>query len=238
MNNINFLDMSSWDRAKHFMFFQSFADPHLNATTDFDITKLYLYRKKLVQAGIKAPSIMDCLYYMTLSSANKILEFKMRLVDKKPAVFDYVDCYFTHIPKGANIHVNCMGKFDENPVQFFKNLEHVKNLADLGEIGIDLEKNVAHPQAFVYLGATPGMNFSSLKTPMGDVWVDSVPRIIFSKVNRVVELNHITHIPETRYKVSVSLEALHSFIDGIHGQKFARSMLSFNNRPEKFLPKM
>ncbi len=70
-------------------------------------------------------------------------------------------------------------------------------------------------QDLLYLTMLPGIAFTSFSNPWGDPDEDSVPRITFGKV---VE-------PAPRhFEVPVSVEALHSFIDGRHFQAFFEAL--------------
>jgi len=64
----------------------------------------------------------------------------------------------------------------------------------------------------VYLTCLPDVAFTSVSNPWGNPWEDTVPRITFGAYDK-----------ET-LRIPVSIEALHSFVDGRHIAELLRLM--------------
>lgn len=193
------VDMGTWERKEHFEFFQHRERPQVAITANVDVTGFYVERKK----GLKEHKLSVCLYYAALSVVNGIKEFKYRIVDREVLCYDTIDAAFTHIPKGRTLHANCTAPFDNNFPLFAENCSTAMKKADQTP---PLLSEEGAKQSLVYLSILPTIAFSSLTNPWGDPWKDTVPRIIFGKI----------HEESGRFLLPICVEALHSFIDGIH----------------------
>ncbi|MFP5258368.1 MAG: hypothetical protein ACLGQH_05025, partial [Acidobacteriota bacterium] len=68
----------------------------------------------------------------------------------------------------------------------------------------------------------PDVAFTAVSNPWGDPWQDSVPRVIFGKIDA-----RLATMP-------VALEALHSFVDGRHVGAFFGHLEATLADPEKW----
>lgn len=203
---MKYIDIDSWERKDHFHFFQTRKNPCLSLTCNINIKKLNNFR---IELGHDRPRLTDCLYYTALRCANNIPEFRMRIINLRPVEFSTIHAAFTFIPKSKNLHINCISDFDDNFKIFIDNTEHARKKA---ETTPTLTPNRSDSQALIYFSTLPNISFTALTNPWGDPWVDTVPRILFGKINA-----------ET-YDIPVSIEVLHSFIDGKHIADLLQSM--------------
>jgi len=213
------IDIEAWERKEHFFFFQNRIRPQVEVTALLDVTRLAAYRNAL-GAGSR-PRLSDMLYFLAARAANGIEEFRQRLVERTPVVFDRVDLAFTYVPKGRRLHANCVAAYSERFGEAAAAIEAARAAAD------------AHPtltpaggggQDMLYFSIVPGLRFSSMSNPWGDPWADSVPRIIFGQVHEV---------PGGGQAAPVSVEVLHSFIDGRHIEAFFESMRAASDDAER-----
>lgn len=142
------------------------------------------------------------LYYLATHAANQISEFRTRIIDGKPAIFDVIYPAFTYIPKGRRLHANCLCCLGKNYVETAANIEIARQKADkkptLTPVGSD------KPNLF-YFSVVNDVAFTSVSNPWGSCNTDSIPRINFGQVTENETGNQI---------MPVAVEALHSFIDG------------------------
>ncbi|MES9997061.1 CatA-like O-acetyltransferase [Desulfovibrio aminophilus] len=213
------IDIEAWERKEHFFFFQNRLRPQVEVTALLDVTRLVAYRNAL-DAGSR-PRLSDMLYFLAARAANGIEEFRQRIVERTPVVFDRVDVAFTYVPKGRRLHANCVAAYSERFGEAAAAIEAARAAAD------------AHPtltpaggsgQGMLYFSIVPGLRFSSMSNPWGDSWADSVPRIIFGQVHE---------IPGGGQAAPVSVEVLHSFIDGRHIEAFFESMRAASDDAER-----
>jgi len=196
------IDMTSWNRREHFAFFQGRRNPLVCVTAPVDAGGIVAFRK---DRGAARPKFTDCLYYAVMTAVNAIPEFRMRLVGRQPVIFGKIDAAFTHTPKGRELHANVVAPYDADFKTFEVNMRAGREASDARPT---LAPDGGDSQGLVYLSSTPGIAFTAASNPWGDPWEDSVPRVLAGKID-----------PETN-KIPISVEALHSFIDGRHLEAF------------------
>ncbi len=203
---MNYIAIGDWPRREHFAFFQERRNPCLCITARVDAGGLLAFRKRL---GRNRPRFTDCVYYAVMKAANAIPEFRMRLVDRQPALFERVDAAFTYVPKGRELHANCLAAYDEAFPVFMKNVQEAREEADARPT---LTPPGGESQGLVYLSCLPDIDFTSASNPWGDPWTDTVPRVLAGKADPASGM------------MPVSVEALHSFVDGRHAAAFFKGL--------------
>lgn len=221
-SKISFLDMETWERAEHFTFFQSLCTSRYGFTVQQDVTELFNYRKEQNNGSAKI-RFSSMLYYLATRAANDIPEFRTRIVDGKPAIYDVIHPAFTYIPKGRNLHANCLCRLGQNFSETAANIEVTRQNADkkptLTPAGGD------KPNLF-YFSVVNGVAFTSASNPWGNCNTDSVPRILFG---------HITENESGKKIMPVAVEALHGLMDGKHFGDFFSKFDAMCKEPEKYL---
>lgn len=213
------IDMDCWERREHFHFFQSVARPQVEVTAPLDVTGLLAYRSALDLAS--RPRLSDMLYFLAARAANGIEEFRQRLVERTPVAFDRVDIAFTYVPKGRLLHANCLAAYSERFGEAAAAIDAARAGADANPT---LTPAGAEGQGMLYFSIVRGLRFTSMNNPWGDPWLDSVPRVIFGAVHET---------PGGGWAAPVSVEALHSFIDGRHIEAFFESMRAASDDAER-----
>lgn len=195
---MRFIDLDAWARKEHFLFFQTRRNPCVSIVANVDVGKLLEHRNASGNEGLR---LSDCVCHALGRAANAIPEFRMRLVDLRPAEFSQVDVAFTYIPEGCSLHSNCIAQYDADFPAFLGNVQRARDAADARPT---LSPPGGASQGLIYVTCLPGVAFTSLANPWGDPWVDSVPRFAYGKIDRATA------------SMPVAVEALHSFIDGSH----------------------
>lgn len=208
---MKYLD-DTWQRKEHFRFFQSRENPRISVSFKVNIDKLYIFK------CAHNFRFSDCIYFAALSAANGVDGFRQRIVDLRPVEFDNIDAAFTYIPKNRKFHCNCVAKFNKDFYFFSSNISDARSLADSEPTLYPEGGNV---QSLVYLSCLPDIPILSATNPWGNPWIDSVPRFLFGK-------------KESSGEITIAIEALHSFIDGIHLRDFFIFFEEILNAPERF----
>ena len=207
---MKFLD-DSWERSEHFSFFQSRKNPCFSISFSANVAPLYDLKK---QHGFR---FTDCLYFAAMLAVNGVAGFRQRIVDLRPVEFESVDAAFTYIPKGRSLHCNCVATFDHKFSVFSSNINAARASADQKPT---LCPEGGDAQSLIYFSSLPDIPILSVTNPWGDPWVDSVPRILFGKMDSG--------------NITVSIEALHSFIDGIHLAEFYKLFSQILESPQEY----
>ena len=209
---MKYLD-ETWARNEHFSFFQSRKNPCFSVAFSVNALSLYNFKKK---NGFR---FTDCLYFATLLAANRIDAFRQRIVNLRPVEFESIDAAFTYIPEGKAVHCNCVAKFDSKFSAFSNNISAARAIADQNPT---LCPAGGDAQSLIYFSCLPDIPILAATNPWGDPWVDSVPRILFGK-------------KDATGNITISIEALHSFIDGIHLAEFYKILTQIMESPQEYL---
>ncbi len=221
-STMQILDMDSWERRDHFTFFQNSKSCNYGVTIQQDVTELCNFREKIKTSG-KTIRFSDILYFFAMKSVNAIPEFRTRIVDGKPVIYDKVHPAFTYIPKNCALHSNCLAAYADNYAQQARNIEISRQNTDKNPT---LTPKNGEKQNLIYFSITVGIPFTAASNPWGDCNVDSVPRILFGQITE----------SETGKKIlPVSIELLHSLADGKHVAEFLKLFGKMCSNPEKHI---
>ncbi|OEU70318.1 MAG: chloramphenicol acetyltransferase [Desulfovibrio sp. S3730MH75] len=221
-SNMQNIDMDTWERAEHFNFFQSMKSCQYAFTVQQDISKFCAYRRK-INSDDKNIRFSDALYFFATKAANAIPEFRTRIVDGKPVIFDKIHPAFTYIPKDRNLHANCLAEYSDNYTEQAENIEISRTNADITP---SLTPKGGDKQNLLYFSINTGISFTAATNPWGDCNADSVPRILFGQMTKTVE---------GKETIPISIELLHSLADGKHIAEFLKRFNKMASDPEQYL---
>lgn len=202
MNCREKIDVDHWNRAELFREFISMRTSIYDMTVRMDVTNLVEHCQKTGQ------SFFINYLYLALRELNAIPEFRMRIHNGEPYIYDKVDCSFTV----ANMYGYFVNRSTEfcGYESFYRNAEAIIARAKA-------EKNT-HPENsdldrtdILYFSCIPWVDYQSMTlpvitTPYGvdDQTYNIVPCIGWGKY---VEENG-------RYKMSMHMKISHAFVDG------------------------
>ncbi|WP_051249717.1 CatA-like O-acetyltransferase [Maridesulfovibrio zosterae] len=221
-SNMTVIDLETWERTEHFNFFQASRSCQFGLTVQVDVTNLYNFRKQANKSG-RGLRLSDILYYFATKTANAIPEFRTRIVDGKPVIFDVVHPAFTYIPNGRKLHANVLAGYAEDYSTQSKNFDSARMQSDRNPT---LTPKGGDKQNLLYFSIVSGVHFSSASNPWGDCNTDTVPRVLFGQ---------ISNSDSGRKILPVSLEMLHSLADGQHTAEFFKKFTEMCENPEKFI---
>jgi chloramphenicol O-acetyltransferase type A len=193
------LNLDTWNRKEHFLFFKQMQEPFFGVTVTIDCTKAYDKSKEL---GV---SFFTYYLHKTLVAINEIESFRYRIIDDEVCVFDRIDASTTIIR--------------EDKTFGFSLIEYSKDLMFFSEI---TKKEIAriqnttglltreYPENLIHFSALPWINFTSFSHARSFTFPDSCPKISFGRM--MVENGKKT--------MSMSIHVHHGLMDGIHVGEF------------------
>ena len=193
------LNLDTWNRKEHFLFFKQMEEPFFGITTTIDCSNAYDKAKEL--------NISFFTYYLhkTLVAANAIENFRYRIIDDEIYIFDTIDASATILR--------------EDKTFGFSLIEYSNNINDFAEItkteiariqnttGLftrDFQENLIH------FSALPWLNFTSFSHARSFTFPDSCPKISFGKMM----------IENGKKTMSMSVHVHHGLMDGYHVSQF------------------
>lgn len=200
------IDQEIWDRKEHFHFFRKGRHSNYGVTVQQDISRVIQFRKSEKEAG-RAVALSTMLYFLAMKAVHCVPELCLRVVDGQPVKFSVVHPSFTYIPKGRQLHSNCVAAYAPDFDTFISNVDAERASRDVMPT---LCPEGGAGQNLIYLTVVSDLAFTSLSNPWGDTLVDTVPRVAFGKIEH----------NEGKSTLPLSLEVLHEFADGVHIAKF------------------
>jgi len=193
------IDIENWDRKEHFHFFSQFSEPFFGVTVQVDCSKAYATSKE------KQVSFFLYYLYQALKSANKIDNFKYRIVDSHVYEFETVNASSTISRPNGTFGFSDIN-FDENEEKFY---QRAKEAIEIVQNTNSLFPAVSNENV-IQFSAIPWIDFTSISHARNFSQSDSCPKISFGKMT---ENNGKKVMP-------LSIHVHHALMDGFHVGQF------------------
>ena len=192
-NHYELIDETNWQRAMHCRIFRNSVEPSFCVTFEADITN---FKRKVKAQGF---SFTIAMVYAICKCANEIENFRYRFLDGKIVLFDKIDTAFTYL----------------NPeTELFKviNVPMADNIKDYVELATRTAKEQKE-----YFTAPLGNDVFQC-SPMPWVTYTHISHTNSGKKDNATPLFDWGkyYLKNDKYFMPVSVQAHHSFVDGIH----------------------
>lgn len=188
----------------HCMIFRNCAEPMFCVTFEADVTR---YLKKVKDKGL---SFTLAMVYAVCKCGNDIENFRYRFPDGKVVLYDRIDTSFTYLNKETEL-------FKVVAVPMVDGLEEYVKLA---------EKTASEQRE--YFTAPPENNVFQCS---------AIPWVTYTHISHTISGNKENSSPlfdwgkyyekDGRVLMPLSVQAHHSFVDGLHIGKFAEKLQRF-----------
>lgn len=198
------IDESKWERAMHCAIFRNCVEPAYCVTFEKDVTAY----KKYVQDN--QLSFTLAMVYAVCKCANQVEAFRYRFVDGKVVLFENIDTAFTYLNTETNL---------------FK-VVNVPMMDDLNEYCLNAKK-IADEQKEYFTGPLGNDVFQC--SPMPWVKYTHISHTNSGKKDNATPLFDWGKYYEKdgRLVMPISVQAHHSFVDGIHIGEFVERLEKF-----------
>lgn len=205
-NTYKVIDEEKWDRAMHCAVFRNSVEPAFCVTFEVDITNFLIKTKE------QGMSFTMSMVYATCKCANEIEAFRYRFLDNKIVLFDSIDTAFTYLNSDTEL-------FKVVNVPMRETIEEY----------VELATKTAKKQKEYFTGPLGNDVFQC--SPMPWVQYKHISHTNSGKKDNATPLFDWGKYYERDGKtvISVSVQAHHSFVDGIHIGKFVESLQSYLN---------
>ena len=205
-NQYKVIDEKNWARAMHCMVFRNSVEPAFCVTFEADITGF----KRMVKA--QGLSFTLAMVYAVCRCANKIEAFRYRFADGQIVLYDRIDTAFTYLNKDTEL---------------FK-VVNVPMVDDLREY-CELAAKTASEQKEYFTGPLGNDVFQC--SPMPWVTYTHISHTNSGKKENATPLFEWGKYYEKDGKIMipVSVQAHHSFVDGLHIGQFAEELQKYFN---------
>lgn len=203
-NQYKVMDEKAWDRAMHCMVFRNSIEPAFCVTFEADITN---FKSKLKEQGL---SFTMAMVFAVCKCANEMEAFRYRFLDGQVVLFDRIDTAFTYLNKETEL---------------FKvvNVPFVDDIKEYCEIAI----KTAQEQKEYFTGPLGNDVFQC--SPMPWVTYTHISHTNSGKKENATPLFDWGKYYEKsgRTVLPVSVQAHHSFVDGLHIGQFVDKLQVF-----------
>ena len=189
------LDLNSWNRKEHFLFFKQMEEPFYGITTSIDCPQAYANAKVL---GV---SFFSYYLHKTLSAVNAIENFRYRIIEDEVYIFDQIDASPTVMREDKTFGFSYMTY-----------VENINEFAQIVQTEIERIQTTTgiftreYPENLIHFSALPWINFTSLSHARSFSWPDSCPKISYGKL---LDKNGKKTMP-------ISVHVHHGLVDGYH----------------------
>ena len=203
-NNYKIIDEKTWERAMHCMVFRNSIEPQFCVTFEADITN---FKEKVKKQGL---SFTMAMVYAVCKCANEIEEFRYRFLDGNIVLYDRIDTAFTYLNKSTNL---------------FK-VVNVPFVDDISEY-CKLAYKTANEQREYFTGPLGNDVFQC--SPMPWVTFTHISHTNSGKKDNATPLFDWEKYYEKngRIMIPISVQAHHSFVDGIHVGQFVNGLQKY-----------
>ena len=203
-NKYEVIDESTWERAMHCMVFRNSIEPAFCVTFEADITK---FKNKVKEEGL---SFTLSMVYAICKCANEVEALRFRFLDGKVVLYERIDTAFTYLNKETKL---------------FKvvNVPFIDNLAKY----VALASKTAEEQKEYFTGPLGNDVFQC--SPMPWVTYTHISHTNSGKKDNATPLFDWGKYYEKdgRILIPISIQAHHSFVDGIHIGQFVDALQKF-----------
>lgn len=209
-----YIDMTKYPRLDHFRHFLTMQQPCVSITVQIDITD---WLSRLKASG--CPFFLS-FQYAVVRAANRIPEFRQRIVDDKIVEYDYCNpSYIVSLPddtyRYCNVNVN---------QPFAQYLEESRVKQDAALHSEHLEEEEGDVLGLLFISCVPWFNYTEAMMPYpGGSF--SNPSFCWGgyKTEKYLALEDGRVTEKVKTSIPVTLFFNHALIDGIHAGRF------FNN---------
>lgn len=205
-NTYKIIDEKNWERAMHCAVFRNSVEPAFCVTFEVDITNF------LEKIRRQAVSFTISMVYAVCKCANEIEAFRYRFLDDKIVLFDKIDTAFTYLNKETGLF-----KVVNVPMQ------------DTMEDYVEIATKIAEQQREYFTGPLGNDVFQC--SPMPWITYTHISHTNSGKKDNATPLFDWGKYYEKDKRVfmPLSVQAHHSFVDGIHIGKFADKIQTYLN---------
>ena len=203
-NPYTVIDEKNWNRATHCMIFRNSAEPAFCLTFEANITG---YKRMVKQQGL---SFTTAMVYAVCKCANEIEAFRYRFLDGNVVLFDRIDTAFTYLNKDTEL-------FKVVNVPFMEDLKEYCELAE--KTAKEQQEYFTGPLAndVFQCSPLPWVTYTHISHTNSGKKDNATPLFDWGKY---YEKNGETIIP-------ISVQAHHSFVDGLHVGQFVEKLQAF-----------
>jgi chloramphenicol O-acetyltransferase type A len=203
------IDLDTWSRKEHYLFFKRMDYPHYHIGTDLDITN---FLRKVKDQGIPFSFSMT---YAVTSVMNGVEAFRYRMHGEQVVLHDKIHPSFSYLAPGSEYFKMVTVDLVE-PISAFVKLAKEKALTQQKYFVFE---DVEGRDDLVYISSIPWVSFTHLSHTISFNKSDAVPRMSWGKY----------YAKDGKVLMPLNVQAHHSFVDGNNMGEYFDKMQEYLN---------
>lgn len=198
------IDEGNWERAVHCAVFRNYAEPQYCVTFELDISNF------LAKVRAKGLSFTFAMVYAVAHCANRVEAFRYRFLDGRVVLFDTIDTAFTYISPGEEL-------FKVVRVPFAGTMEeYVAHAAERTQSQTEYFTGPLGNDVFQF-SPLPWVQYTHVSHTISGKKDNATPLFDWGKY----------HMQGGAVLLPFSVQAHHSFVDGIHIGRLAEGLQAY-----------
>lgn len=204
MNTYQVIDERNWNRAMHCMAFRNSIEPAFCVTFEVDVTNFLRSMKR------QNFSFTIAMVYAVCKCANEIEAFRYRFLDRDIVLFDKIDTAFTYLNEDTELFKVVNVPMQDNLQEYIKIATKIANEQQeyfTGPLGNDVFQ----------CSPMPWITYTHISHTNSGKKDNATPLFDWGKYYK----------KEGKMVMPLSVQAHHSFVDGLHIGKFADELQKY-----------
>ena len=203
------INLDTWERATHYRFFKRMDYPQYIISVNIDITN-FLARNK--EKGIP---FFYAMVYAATYALNQVEQFRYRIRGEQVVLHDMIHPSFTDMSAGTDLFKMVTVDMENSILDFTKKArEKSENQTDYFVV-----KDVEGRDDLTYITSVQWVSFTHMSHTISFNKDDAVPRLAWGKYFNEGD----------KILLPFSVQAHHSFVDGIHMGKYIDCLQEYLN---------
>jgi len=207
---LEIINLDTWERTTHYKFFKRMDYPHYNICVNIDISN---FLTKIEEN--KIPFYYAMIYAATYA-LNLVEEFRYRIRGEQVIFHNMIHPSFTDMSDGTDLFKMVTVYMEKSILDFTKKAKEKSDNQTNYFVIADVEGR----DDLTYITCIPWVSFTHLSHTISFNKDDSVPRLAWGKYFKEGE----------KMLLPFSVQAHHSFVDGIHMGKYIDCLQEFLNQ--------
>lgn len=200
--NYKRIDVTSWNRREHFLYYQNTIQTSAAVTVTVDVTEILSYAHR---SGRK---FYPCMVWAVSSVINRMDEMKMMLDDQgNPGVWDSVVPVYTVFHEESHTFSDLWCDFHEDLDDFYDDFVHT---TEVYGHHVEIKGRPDQPENFYCISCVPWLSFDAV-----NVSASGQPPLF-----PIITYGKYTMDHEGRYRLPFAIKIAHAAADGYHIAQF------------------
>lgn len=203
------INLDAWKRTNHYNFFKRMDYPQYNVSVNIDISNF------LPRIAAENIPFYYAMIFAATHALNQVEEFRYRIRGEQVVLHDLIHPSFTNMSENTDLFKMVTVDMDQSISEFTKK---AKEQADR-QTDYFVVKDVEGRDDLTFITCIPWVSFTHLSHTISFNKDDSIPRLAWGKYFR----------EGSQFLLPFSVQAHHSFVDGIHMGKYIDCLQAYLN---------